>query len=192
LSRRRSSYKIHKTHSFNDIFEQEKQIRPLLSKYIDNKNPAVYTQKDLLQIKCKNEQLLKLSSSKFRELKFEFEDEQMYRIYVDLCQKRDSIPPLSKETVQNLMDRDPIFKKRYREYLQFRAKYKAPNFELKDNYFMPSISRAEIDTQIQHMEKQNPDGFNVNSAPNKLPNLNIDHVLEKAKKFLNDIYQEDF
>jgi hypothetical protein len=65
-----------------------------------------------------------------------FEDRDLYDFYVGLCERRDRIPELPKERIDELKNRDPIFSKRHRQYEAAKLANKAPLFDAND-FFLP-------------------------------------------------------
>ena len=65
-----------------------------------------------------------------------FEDKNLYQVYLDLCAQRDNVPERSASRIEALKKKDPVFAKRYKQFLTAKNCNKAPNFDLND-YLIP-------------------------------------------------------
>lgn len=116
---------------------------------------------------------------------FEFKDEKKYKYYLKLCELRDSTIVVPKEKIKELKKRDPIFAKRYKEFLKFKDKYRAPQFDPEDHYRLPPIPRLFLERQKEMIVKEK----DAQAAP-KLPKVDMKPLFDKCQQFLNQFEAE--
>ncbi|CAF0748976.1 unnamed protein product [Brachionus calyciflorus] len=94
---------------------------------------------------------------------YEFKDDDKYRVYLRLCETRDSLEKLSKTKIESNQKIDPIFSKRYRQFSFARSCNRAPEFDHNDLYIRPLKQKTLIrkgmneiiDLRKTHNEKNN-------------------------------------
>jgi hypothetical protein len=115
--------------------------------------------------------------------RFVFNDEEMYAFYVSLCEKRDSIPELPREKIEECKRNDPIFSKRHRQYEAAKFTNKAPLFDAKD-YFIPRfIPKFTIQKRKQEIIRKNQmSRGNTNNFRKEMESL-----AQRTKSFIEKI-----
>jgi hypothetical protein len=91
---------------------------------------------------------------------FEFRDQELYNIYVELCNIRDNIPAISENKIEELKKNDRVFSKRYKQLNYARVANKAPKFDVQDNqiptYVPKMILKRKQDEMISKNKSQTP------------------------------------
>ncbi len=115
---------------------------------------------------------------------FEFNDEEVYKRYVGLCEVRDSIPETGKKRIEALKKRDPVFARRFGEYVSLRTKYRAPRFEPHNSVYLPPVPKLTLTKNKERFIKEMSYHHKVN-----LPMLKMQRVIERSKEFMRNIDQ---
>jgi hypothetical protein len=181
------------------IFATNRRMKTILSRYqlADlSKHPHLHTKANSTKITSDYaEKLFKASRdlvewNKFQlkkmeengEVKyedFEFRDRDLYKIYVELCNIRDSIPAISEKKIEQLKKNDRVFSKRYNQLNYARVANKAPKFDNRDN---------EIPTYVPKMLlKRKQDEIitkNISKIPAPACKKELQLVRRKTKAFL--------
>jgi hypothetical protein len=177
-------------------------VNTSLSKFVDQRNRVNYkaTQNDMRLIECKNSAFQEIAANRRRYAtghrdinddgdlfeieeitggEFRFREREDYDRYLELCEQRDSIPELPKTRIAELRSKDPVFAKRYRDYLTHRAKYRAPRFEKQVNQHLPPVQRANLSRYSSRYLKEMSQHKKVN-----LPMLRMHSAIEKTHVFM--------
>lgn len=115
---------------------------------------------------------------------FVFEDKELYKTYVDLCTKRDSIPECSAIKIEELKKQDPVFSKRYRQYIFAKSCNRAPQFDTKDFFVRPIIPKYTLQKKKQEIINENINNLNRSK---KLFEIEMNMIREKTQEFLRNI-----
>ena len=115
---------------------------------------------------------------------FVFHDKEMYKLYKELCFKRDSIPPIQDTRIESLRKIDPVFTKRYRQYVYARdCGNKAVRFDMRDTFIPPFVPKFTIIKKQHAIIEENSNKKNVS----KRPNMEMELLREKTKMFVNSL-----
>lgn len=117
------------------------------------------------------------------ESDFVFHDKNIYKAYLELCETRDSIPNLTQEKIEKSVKKDPIFMKRYRQYLYAKSCNKAPKFDINDYLISPFFPKYTMEKQKQAIIREK----NTKLKSVKIYQLEMDLVNQRAKNFIKEI-----
>lgn len=108
-----------------------------------------------------------------------------------MCERRDRIPELPKEKIDELKSRDPVFSKRYRQYEAAKFSDKAPLFDPRDlDLNSPSVpNNSAIQRRKQELITQQQ-SFAA-SKSSKFFQSEMCFLREKTKSFINSISEKD-
>lgn len=74
----------------------------------------------------------RLELEKEQEEKYEFTDLEKYKIYLRLCETRDNFVKISQSKIERNKKLDPVFTKRYRQFIFAKSCNRAPEFDQRD------------------------------------------------------------
>ena len=147
-----------------------------------------------ITIRVKENNVNDFNSSKYSSInnthinnysKFVFEDRNLYKIYMQLCNKRDSIPPCSPDRVEYLKRTDPIFSKRYRQFnFAVSCGNKAVKFANKTVFISPYVPKGTVEPKaptpiVEILPK--------NSHIDRKLKLETEMIREKTRLFVRSI-----
>jgi hypothetical protein len=163
------------------VFAETEKIKKM------NASMLLFKEKDVVEwnkyAAPNSKQIKDYDPNTFSSSDFTFQDEDLYKIYVDLCSNRDAIPPLDENKINNLKKSDPVFNKRYSTWFLSATLNKPPKFEIKDykiSHFVPKYA----------LEKTKKDIISRNFANNDMRNLyrsQVASALARSKEFLDTI-----
>ena len=114
---------------------------------------------------------------------FTFQDRPTYKIYLQLCDKRDSIPPCSPERIETLKKTDPVFTKRYRQFVFGTAcGNKAVRYDSTDTLIPPFVPKFTIEKKKGEIIQKNK-----NKRIDKKLKAENELIREKTKHFFDSI-----
>ena len=146
-----------------------------------------YNKVDPEVVKRKTKSALELNRAKKLEEDslevYVFEEKRLYDNYLNLCQERDKIPRSLPQRIDVLKKRDPIFAKRYRQFLSAKTCNKAPKFDPRDNLLPMKLPKLTIQREkekiiklVQKKPYQKPDYFKIE----------LERINERVKTFVKD------
>ena len=157
-----------------------KEVKKISSEYVMFREKDVVEWNKYVSTKSKENSAYNPSTREFV-----FQDKEMYKIYKELCFKRDSIPKIQDTRIESLKKIDPVFTKRYRQYSYAKeCGNKAVRFDSKDTFIPPFVPKFTIHKK-QHaiMEEMT----NKKKVSNKRPNIEMEILREKTKLFVNSL-----
>lgn len=114
---------------------------------------------------------------------FVFNDRKLYDNYLELCFERDQVPRSLPQRVEILKKRDPVFAKRYKQFLSAKLCNRAPKFDDKDNIFQVKLPKLTIEREKQKFIKL------VQSAPHQKPDylkIELERINHRVKTFVEN------
>lgn len=170
-----TSNKVVYTHKLNDEFKG-KVLKEKKSKKTGITNSYVtFKEKDLVEWNKYSQIQIpkKIMDEIERDENYEFKDHEKYRIYLELCETRDSLIKIPESKIQNNKKLDPIFTKRYKQFVFAKSCNRAPEFDQKDTVIKPFCHKNLIKKQMEKI---------INA---KLPNVEKRHFFKD--EFLKNV-----
>lgn len=114
---------------------------------------------------------------------FVFEDRNLYRTYLDICRERDEVPHSQPQRIEILKKRDPIFAKRYKQFLSAKTCNKAPKFDMKDFTLPSKLPKSTLKREREKMIKI------AHDTPYRKPEifkLELERINLRVKHFIDN------
>ena len=108
----------------------------------------------------------------------------VYKIYLDICAQRDSIPERSKSRIDLLKRKDAIFAKRYKQFITAKNSNKAPKFDLNDLYAPIIMPKSVMIRKKEEIIKEANDDREKSA---KKYRTEMQLIEKKIKKFIQEI-----
>ena len=181
-----SSNKVVYSFKLNDELKDKipKEIKPkkkgITSSYV------IYKEKDLVEWnKYARVQIPKrLELEKELDEKFEFTDIEKYKIYLGLCETRDNFEKIPKSKIERNKKLDPVFTKRYRQFIFAKSCNKAPEFDHRDNSIKPCFNKNMIKIQREKIIDDKP----IKKEKSYFYQNEFLKNVERAKKFSQQLH----
>ena len=108
-----------------------------------------------------------------------------------MCERRDRIPEVPKEKINELKNRDRIFSKRYRQYEAAKFSDKAPFFDPTDLVSKSFITPNNFAIQRRKQELIDQQQSFEASKSSKFFQSEMCFLREKTKSFIQSISEKD-
>jgi hypothetical protein len=173
--------------------QDDELVSASIGKFLDKRNKVSYkiNRNEMRLIECKHSAFRSIEAAQKRYMPgnldpndsdFQFMDDDAYGRYVSLCEQRDSIPEMSKRHVEELKKRDPVFARRYTEFVNLRAKYRAPRVDLTERVYLPPMPKLVLSRNKERYIKEMSYQQRVN-----LPMMKMHDAIERSKNFMRSI-----
>ncbi|RNA07345.1 hypothetical protein BpHYR1_021354 [Brachionus plicatilis] len=140
------SKKVAYTHKLNEevkgkvLKEKKPKKSGISSSYVTFKEKDMVEWNKYAQIRVPK----KIADEREHDEKFEFKDKEKYKIYLELCEVRDSLVKIPQSKIERNKKLDPIFTKRYKQFVFAKSCNRAPEFDQGDtNEFLKNVEKKK-------------------------------------------------
>ena len=159
------------------FFEEEKTKEQIYDEFSDDEESISSTAYSSYSSAFFKQKSLKNKPS-FKELKnYNFDDKEVFKVYMAAAEERQNVPRRSHERLNMLRKSDPEFHKQHRRFLYYKSCNKPPLFELNNTLNTPIMTKKCLVQRRHELIKENlPDSSKSNGQISN----------EKIKNFLDE------